>query len=151
MASSYVSPYIDPPNLRSMVMDCDNLIGVTNVQRIFDGFTEPFILLILLYFSFLKNFSVGSPGSVLFRSSSLSKKKSLPSYPISLERDYYSASLPSVCFSFLISLLSYIAVSTGREDAIEIISLVLVDDVWTSTSHYVTILKLRLEYAVIFD
>uniref|UniRef100_A0A0D3BXE3 Uncharacterized protein n=1 Tax=Brassica oleracea var. oleracea TaxID=109376 RepID=A0A0D3BXE3_BRAOL len=53
-----------------------------------------------------------------------------------------SVLVPSVCFSFLIGLPSCIAVSTGLEDAIEITLVVLVDEVWTSTSHYVTILQL---------
>ncbi|KAL0643989.1 hypothetical protein Bca4012_042279 [Brassica carinata] len=46
------------------------------------------------------------------------------------------------CFSFLIGLLSCVAVSTGPEDAIEITSGFLVDEVWTSTSLYVTIIQL---------
>ncbi|CAN6867110.1 unnamed protein product [Brassica oleracea] len=58
------------------------------------------------------------------------------------KRSYSSVSLPSVCFSFLIGLLSCVAVSTGPEDAIEITSFFLVDEVWTSTSLYVTIIQL---------
>ncbi|CAN7066202.1 unnamed protein product, partial [Brassica oleracea var. botrytis] len=43
---------------------------------------------------------------------------------------------------FLNVLLSCVAVSTGPEDANEITSIFLVDEVWTLTSHYVTILPL---------
>ncbi|KAL0848703.1 hypothetical protein Bca101_021950 [Brassica carinata] len=56
--------------------------------------------------------------------------------------------VPSRCFlsecsfSFLIVLSSCVAISTEPEDAIETTSVVLVDEVWTSTSHYVTILQL---------
>ncbi|KAF2615271.1 hypothetical protein F2Q70_00007843 [Brassica cretica] len=53
-----------------------------------------------------------------------------------------SVLVPSVCFSFLIGLSSCVAVSTGPKNAIEITLVVLVDEVWTSTSHYVTILQL---------
>ncbi|KAH0900300.1 hypothetical protein HID58_049868 [Brassica napus] len=42
----------------------------------------------------------------------------------------------------LIGLSSCVAISTGSEDATETTSVVLVDEVWTSTSHYVTILQL---------
>ncbi|KAL0658620.1 hypothetical protein Bca4012_079205 [Brassica carinata] len=55
------------------------------------------------------------------------------------ERGVPSVSLLSVCFSFLNLLLSCVAVSTGPEDANEITSIFLVDEVWTLTSHYVTI------------
>lgn len=47
----------------------------------------------------------------------------------SMERDVSSATMPSVCFSFLIGLYSCTLV-------------VLVDELWTSTSYYVTIFLL---------
>ncbi|CAN6878493.1 unnamed protein product, partial [Brassica oleracea] len=77
------------------------------------------------YLSFGKILPVGSPGLVILRSSSS-----------------VSLSLLSVCFSSLIGLSSCVAISTGSEDATESTSVVLVDEVWTSTSHYVTILQL---------
>ncbi|CAF2071554.1 unnamed protein product [Brassica napus] len=77
------------------------------------------------YLSFGKILPVGSRGLVILRSSSS-----------------VSLSLPSVCFSSLIGLSSYVAISTGSEDATETTSVVLVDEAWTSTSHYVTILQL---------
>ncbi|KAL0705056.1 hypothetical protein Bca4012_071481 [Brassica carinata] len=77
------------------------------------------------YLSFGKILPVGSPGLVILRSSSS-----------------VSLSLLSVCFSFLIGLSSCVAISTGSEDATETTSVVLVDEVWTSTSHHVTILQL---------
>ncbi|KAH0861548.1 LOW QUALITY PROTEIN: hypothetical protein HID58_089809 [Brassica napus] len=84
----------------------------------------------------------GLPGSVLIRSFSSFEEKLLPPYLLSIERGVSSVSLLSVCFSFLIVLLSCVAVSTGPEDANEITSIFLVDEVWTLTSHYVTILPL---------
>ncbi|KAJ4872335.1 Uncharacterized protein Rs2_46001 [Raphanus sativus] len=75
------------------------------------------------------------PGSVLLRSSSSFEEKLLP--PLAS-----SVLLPSVCFRFLIGLLSCVAVSTGPEDTIGITLVFLVDEVWISTSHYVTILQL---------
>lgn len=77
------------------------------------------------YLSFGKVLPVGSPGLVILRSSSS-----------------VSLSLPSVCFSSLIGLSSCVAISTGSEDATETTSVVLVDEVWTSTSHSVTIFQL---------
>ena len=53
-----------------------------------------------------------------------------------LGRDVLSDSLPSVCFSFLITLFFFVAVSTGYEGAIEDPSVILVDEVWTSTSQF---------------
>uniref|UniRef100_A0A0D3AHT7 Uncharacterized protein n=1 Tax=Brassica oleracea var. oleracea TaxID=109376 RepID=A0A0D3AHT7_BRAOL len=79
---------------------------------------------------------------LLSRPPSSSEEKTLPPFPLPMERDDSSASLPSVCFSFLIGLLSCGAVSTGPEDATESISVSLVDEVRTSTSHYVTIILL---------
>ncbi|KAL0693993.1 hypothetical protein Bca4012_061173 [Brassica carinata] len=66
----------------------------------------------------------------------------LPPFPLPMERDDSSALLPSDCFRLLIGLLSCGAVSTGPEDAIENTSVFLVDEVWISTSYYVTILQL---------
>ncbi|CAN6908030.1 unnamed protein product, partial [Brassica oleracea] len=77
------------------------------------------------YLSFGKILPVGSPGLVILRSSSS-----------------VLLSLLSVCFSSLIGLSSCVAISTRFEDATETTSVVLVDEVWTSTSHYVTILQL---------
>ncbi|KAF3581929.1 hypothetical protein DY000_02028894 [Brassica cretica] len=84
----------------------------------------------------------GLPGSVLIRSFSSFEEKLLPPYLLSIERGVPLVSLLSVCFSFLNVLLSCVAVSTGPEDANEITSIFLVDEVWTLTSHYVTILPL---------
>ncbi|KAL0801146.1 hypothetical protein Bca101_056322 [Brassica carinata] len=67
----------------------------------------------------------------------ISSPRALP-----MARDVSSDSWSSVCFDFFIGLSSCVAVSTGPEDAIEITSVVLVDEGWTSTSHYVTILQL---------
>ncbi|KAL0740802.1 hypothetical protein Bca4012_082315 [Brassica carinata] len=106
----------------------------------FTGFLPPCST--SLYLSCGKNLAEVLPGSVLFRSSSSFKEKLLPPFSLSIERGVSSIMLPSVCFSSLIGLLSCVAVSTGPEDAIEITSVFLVDEVWTSTSHYVTILQL---------
>ena len=95
-----------------------------------------------MYLSCLKNLPVNLPGLFLSPSPFSSEEKTLPPFPLPLERDDSSASLPSVCFSFFIGLLSCGAVSTGPEDATEITLVILVDEVWTSTSHYVTIPQL---------
>ncbi|KAL0802072.1 hypothetical protein Bca101_057248 [Brassica carinata] len=85
---------------------------------------------------------VVSSGLVLFRSLSSLEDKTVSPRALPMARDVSSDSWSSVCFSFFISLSSCVAVSTGPEDAIEITSVVLVDEGWTSTSHYVTILQL---------
>ncbi|KAF3560835.1 hypothetical protein DY000_02018964 [Brassica cretica] len=95
-----------------------------------------------LYLSCWKKLPEGLPGSVLIRSFSSFEEKLLPPYLLSIERGVPSVSLLSVCFSFLIVLLSCVAVSTGPEDANEITSIFLVDEAWNLTSHYVTILPL---------
>ncbi|CAG7883806.1 unnamed protein product [Brassica rapa] len=75
--------------------------------------------------------------SVLFRPFSSAKETLLPPYLFPMEIGVSSVLVPSVCFSFLIGLPSCIAVSTGPEDAIEITLVVLVDEIWPSTSHSV--------------
>uniref|UniRef100_A0A0D3B2S9 Uncharacterized protein n=1 Tax=Brassica oleracea var. oleracea TaxID=109376 RepID=A0A0D3B2S9_BRAOL len=80
--------------------------------------------------------------SVLSRPFSSAEETLLPPYLFPMEIGISSVLVPSVCFSFLIGLPSCVAVSTGPEDAIEITLVVLVDEVWASTSHYVTILQL---------
>ncbi|KAH0918047.1 hypothetical protein HID58_025707 [Brassica napus] len=85
---------------------------------------------------------VRSSDSVLVRPSSSFEEKLLLPYPLSMERGVSSVLRPSVCFSFLIGLLSCGAVSTGPEDAIETTLVFLVDEDWTSTSYYVTIPQL---------
>uniref|UniRef100_A0A0D3EI26 Uncharacterized protein n=1 Tax=Brassica oleracea var. oleracea TaxID=109376 RepID=A0A0D3EI26_BRAOL len=126
-----LSPYhkVKLFTLPSILLDCG-----------FTGFPPPCST--SLYISCGKKLQEVLPGSVLFRSSSSFEEKLLPPFPLSIERGVSSVSLPSVCFSFLIGLLSCVAVSTGPEDAIEITSVFLVDEVWTSTSLYVTIIQL---------
>ena len=80
--------------------------------------------------------------SVLFRPFSSAQETLLPTYLFPMEIGVSSVLVPSVCFSFLIGLPFCIAVSTGPEDAIEITLVVLVDEVWTSTSHCVTFIQL---------
>uniref|UniRef100_M4D1Z5 Uncharacterized protein n=1 Tax=Brassica campestris TaxID=3711 RepID=M4D1Z5_BRACM len=92
------------------------------------------------YLSFGMKLLVRSSDSVLVRPSSSFEEKLLLPYPLSMERGVSSVS--SVCFSFLIGLLSCGAVSTGPEDAIETTLVFLVDEDWTSTSYYVTIPQL---------
>ncbi|KAL0899315.1 hypothetical protein Bca101_083276 [Brassica carinata] len=70
-----------------------------------------------------------------------STASTLPPFPLPMERDDSSALLRRL-FRLLIGLLSCGAVSTGPEDAIENTSVFLVDEVWISTSYYVTILQL---------
>ncbi|CAN6906272.1 unnamed protein product [Brassica oleracea] len=94
------------------------------------------------YLSFGMNLLVRSSDSVLVRPSSSFEEKLLLPYPLSMERGVSSVLRPSVCFSFLIGLSSCGAVSTGPEDAIETTLVFLVDEDWTSTSHYVTIYQL---------
>ena len=97
---------------------------------------------ILTYLFFGKNLPVGSPDTTLFRSSSSSEATFLPPYPLPMARGVFSGLFPNACFSSFIVLPSCGAVSTGPEDASKITSVIFVDGVWTSTSHYVTILKL---------
>ncbi|CAN6935099.1 unnamed protein product, partial [Brassica oleracea] len=82
----------------------------------------------------------------LFRSSSSSEATFLPPYPLPVARGVFSGLFPNACFSSFIVLSSCGAVcgavSTGPENASKITSVIFVDGVWTSTSHYVTILKL---------
>ena len=59
-----------------------------------------------------------------------------------MERDDSLALLPSVCFNFLIGLLSCGVVSSRPEDATESTLVFFVDEVWISRSHYVTIFLL---------
>nr|VDD48485.1 unnamed protein product [Brassica oleracea] len=94
------------------------------------------------YISLLKILPFIASEPLLSRPPSSSEEKTSPPFPFPMERDDSSASLPSVCFRFPIGLLSCGAVSTGPEDATESISVSLVDEVWTSTSHYVTIIQL---------
>lgn len=56
-----------------------------------------------------------------------------------------SALFLSVCFSSFIGLLPCVVVSMGPEDAIKITSVILVDEIWISTSLYMTILQLSDE------
>ena len=114
------------------------LLGFASIIKISGGFTEIYVSN-FMYLSCLKNLRVNLLGLFLSPSPFSSEEKTLPPFPLPLERDDSSASLPSVCFSFFIGLLSCGAVSTGPEDATEITSVFLVDEVWTSTSHYVTI------------
>ncbi|CAN6896364.1 unnamed protein product, partial [Brassica oleracea] len=97
---------------------------------------------ILTYLFFGKNLPVGSPDKTLFQLSSSSEATFLPPCPLPVERGVFSGLFPNACFSSFIVLSSCGAVSTGPEDASKITSVIFVDGVWTSTSHYVTILKL---------
>ncbi|CDY12716.1 BnaC04g29250D [Brassica napus] len=97
---------------------------------------------ILTYLFFGKNLPVGSPDKTLFRLSSSSEATFLPPCPLPVARGVFSGLFPNACFSSFIVLSSCGAVSTGPEDASKITSVIFVDGVWTSTSHYVTILKL---------
>ncbi|CAF2065176.1 unnamed protein product [Brassica napus] len=108
-----------------------------SVSKIPDGISPCYIF---SYMSNGMNLLVKSPVSVLFQSTS-SEEKVSPSCPLPMDRGVSSDSFPSVCFSSLIGLLSYGAVSTGPEDAIETTLVVFVDEVWTSTSLYVTIFQ----------
>ncbi|KAG5378471.1 hypothetical protein IGI04_026313 [Brassica rapa subsp. trilocularis] len=67
---------------------------------------------------------------------------SSPPFPLPMERDDSLALLPSVCFNFLIGLLSCGVVSSRPEDATESTLVFFVDEVWISRSHYVTIFLL---------
>ncbi|KAL0692271.1 hypothetical protein Bca4012_059451 [Brassica carinata] len=106
------------------------------------GFTGISFRCLMSHFSFGMLLPVVSSGLVLFRSLSSLEDKTVSPRALPMARDVSSDSWSSVCFSFFISLSSCVAVSTGPEDAIEITSVVLVDEGWTSTSHYVTILQL---------
>ncbi|CAN6928035.1 unnamed protein product, partial [Brassica oleracea var. botrytis] len=86
--------------------------------------------------------NLGSLSTIL-----LCRGDTVTTLPFSYGNRYFLGLGASVCFSFLIGLPSCVAVSTGLEDAIEITLVVLVDEVWTSTSHYVTILQL-FDFAV---
>ncbi|KAL0752766.1 hypothetical protein Bca101_090433 [Brassica carinata] len=97
---------------------------------------------ILTYLFFGKNLPVGSPDKTLFLSSSSSEAIFLLPYPLPMARGVFSGLFPNACFSSFIVLSSCGAVSTGPEDASKITSVIFVDEVRTSTSHYVTILKL---------
>ncbi|CDY10613.1 BnaC03g70010D [Brassica napus] len=97
---------------------------------------------ILTYLFFGKNLPVDSPDKTLFRSSSSSEATFLPPYPLPVARGVLSGLFPNACFSSFIVLSSCGAVSTGPEDANKITSVIFVDGVWASTSHYVTMLKL---------
>ncbi|KAF8046185.1 hypothetical protein N665_3966s0002 [Sinapis alba] len=110
-------------------------------SEISSGFIKTSLQCISLDFSFGMYLLVGSPGSVLFQSLSSSEDKLLPPYPLPKKRGVSSSSLPSVYFSSLIALLPYVAVSTEPEGAIKITLVIFVDEIWTSTSHHVTILQ----------
>ncbi|KAF8057845.1 hypothetical protein N665_1253s0003 [Sinapis alba] len=86
--------------------------------------------------------AIVSVGPDLYPSSSSHEEKILSMFPLPRERDVSSDSFSSVCFSSFIGLLSCGAVSTGPEDATENTLVFFVDEVWTLTSLYVTILKL---------
>ncbi|CAF1920386.1 unnamed protein product [Brassica napus] len=98
------------------------LLGFASIIKISGGFTEIYVSN-FMYLSCLKNLPVNLPGLFLSPSLFSSEEKTLPPFPLPLERDDSSASLPSVCFSFFIGLLSCGAVSTGPEDATEITSI----------------------------
>ncbi|KAL0734363.1 hypothetical protein Bca4012_010573 [Brassica carinata] len=136
-----ISIIIKSPPIHKLVIDYLSA-GLPMVLRISGGFTGIPFVRIVLFSACVKVLQVGSPGSVLFRSSSSLEEKISSPYPFSIERDVSSDSLPSVCFSIFISLYSCVAVSTGPEDAIEIASVVFVDEIWTSTSLFVTIFLL---------
>ncbi|KAF2542395.1 hypothetical protein F2Q68_00031704 [Brassica cretica] len=127
-------------NLIRHVMSVGDWVSYAENSGGFTGFPPPRST--SLDFSCWKKLREGLPGSVLIRSYSSFEEKLLPPYLLSIERGVSSVSLLSVCFSFFIVLLSCVAVSTGSEDAIEITSVFLVDEIWTLTSHYVTILPL---------
>ncbi|KAG2245784.1 hypothetical protein Bca52824_085412 [Brassica carinata] len=127
-------------NLIRHVMSFGDWVSYAENSGGFMGFPPPRST--SLYLSCWKKLPEGLPGSVLIRSFSSFEEKLLPPYLLSIERGVPSVSLLSVCFSFFIVLLSCVAVSTGPEDANEITSIFLVDEVWTLTSHYVTILPL---------
>nr|AAZ67609.1 80A08_24 [Brassica rapa subsp. pekinensis] len=124
-------------NLIRHVMSFGDWVSYAENSGGFTGFPPPCST--SLDFSCWKKLPEGLPGSVLIRSYSSFEEKLLPPYLLSIERGVSLVSLLSVCFSFLIVLLSCVAVSTGPEDAIEITSVFLVDEIWTLTSHYVTI------------
>ena len=115
---------------------------IKSVLKISVVFSEVYCSSFMSYISLLKILPVIASEPLLSPPPSSSEEKALPPFPLPMERDNSLASLPSVCFSFLIGLLSCGAVSTGPEDATESISVSLVDEVWTSTSHYVTIILL---------
>ncbi|CAN6857690.1 unnamed protein product [Brassica oleracea] len=98
------------------------LLGFASIIKISGGFTEIYVSN-FMYLSCLKNLPVNLPELFLSPSPFSSEEKTLPPFPLPLERDDSSASLPSVCFSFFIGLLSCGAVSTGPEDATEITSI----------------------------
>ncbi|KAF3581934.1 hypothetical protein DY000_02028893 [Brassica cretica] len=127
-------------NLIRHVMSVGDWVSYAENSGGFTGFPPPRST--SLDFSCWKKLREGLPGSVLIRSYSSFEEKLLPPYLLSIERGVSSVSLLSVCFSFFIVLLSCVAVSTGPEDAIEITLVFLVDEIWTLTSHYVTILPL---------
>ncbi|KAL0827846.1 hypothetical protein Bca101_051524 [Brassica carinata] len=104
------------------------LLGFASIIKISGGFTEIYVSN-FMYLSCLKNLPVNLPELFLSPSPFSSEEKTLPPFPLPLERDDSSASLPSVCFSFFIGLLSCGAVSTGPEDATEITSVFLVDEI----------------------
>ncbi|KAL0709444.1 hypothetical protein Bca4012_016422 [Brassica carinata] len=136
-----ISIIIKSPPIHKLVIDYLSA-GLAMVLRISGGFTGTPFVRIVLFSACVKFLQVGSPGSVLFRSSSSLEEKISSPYPFSIERGVSSDSLPSVCFSIFISLYSCVAVSTGPEDAIEIASVVFVDEIWTSTSLFVIIFLL---------
>ncbi|CAN6861295.1 unnamed protein product [Brassica oleracea] len=127
-------------NLIRHVMSFGDWVSYAENSGGFTGFPPPRSP--SLYLSCWKKLPEGLPGSVIIRSFSSFEEKLLPPYLLSIERGVPSVSLLSVCFSFFIVLLSCVAISTGPEDANEITSIFLVDEVWTLTSHYVTILPL---------
>ena len=115
---------------------------IKSVLKISVVFSEVYCSSFMSYISLLKILPVIASEPLLSPPPSSSEEKTLPPFPLPMERDDSLASLSSVCFSFLIGLLSCGAVSTGPEVATESISVSLVDEVWTSTSHYVTIILL---------
>ncbi|CAF1863453.1 unnamed protein product [Brassica oleracea var. botrytis] len=122
-------------NSIQILVDFHAWVSVSKINP--DGISPCYIF---SYLSNGMNLLVKSPVSVLFQSTS-SEEKVSPSCPLPMDRGVSSDSFPSVCFSSLIGLLSCGAVSTGPEDAIETTLVVFVDEVWTSTSLYVTIFQ----------
>ncbi|KAL0803025.1 hypothetical protein Bca101_058201 [Brassica carinata] len=150
-----VSPISSPINFSLLFKVCPNvknedMLQITMVlgdwsflAEILFGFTRfSGSGITRLYLSSGMHLPFGSPGSVLFRSSSSFEEKLLPLQPLPMGRDVSSTLWSSVCFSIFIGLLSCGMVSMGPEDAIEITSVVLVDEIWTSTSRYVIIFQL---------
>ncbi|KAF8108145.1 hypothetical protein N665_0114s0036 [Sinapis alba] len=132
----FVLSDVDKQDSKGWAMPSKSVLTISNV------FSEIYCSSFMSYISLLKRLPGNASEPLLSPPPSSFEEKILPPFPLPMERDDSLALLPSVCFSFLIGLLSCGAVSTGPEDATENTLVSLVDEVWISTSHYVTILLL---------